>query len=426
MRQFTDKADFQIRFQPFQLYPNLPRLHPEGADKQGFFKELGAQRNPEANEEAMRKRFGWLQNEWQKDGLKLSDRGGNIGNSFDAQRLIFLARKQGVEDQVIEAIYTANHENNLCLSNRSVLLACAEKAGVKGAEQMLNSQEGMDEVMSKIQAYQAMGVTQVPVLIFNDKFPIEGAPDRRTLEVALKGLVEKGDQVEWPPVAPPFPQREFVSAAQAALKDTSDEQEQKWSKHKLDWSDGDPRWPFLEERILKCCSASKTFGEGFSKLQEALRSEVGPRWSSEGDLALRRPALASSEKSPERAAALAVDGNSATRWTSVYEDEQWLSVDLGAVCEISRIEICWEAAHAKSYLLQGSDDGKTWSTWATEAGHEGWVLTSLPKGCAARWVRMLGLKRATSFGFSIWELRVFGQEDGAHVESAGLQAAPAA
>lgn len=386
-------------------------MNPDGVDKEKFFQDLSLQRHPEADKEAQKQGFKHLQGEWKKDGLQLSERKGSLGNSFDAQRLILLARKQGREDQMIEAIYTANHENNLCLSNVYVLLACAEKAGIQGAEEMLRSDEGHEEVFEKIQSYRAMGITSVPTLIFNDKYSFVGAPERRMLEAALKGLVENGDNVVWPPELPPVEIPEFVNIARTLIGEASENDRHEWSHKKLDWSDTDPRWKLLEEQILKNSKAKKTFGTAIDELREMLRREVGPVWNASDDLAIKRPAEASSAKSPERAASFAVDGDSETRWTSAYKDEQWLSVDLGAVSELSHIEICWEAAHAKSYLLQGSDDGTTWTTWTSEVGHEGWIKTLLPAGTRARWVRMFGQERATGFGFSIWALRVFAPKE---------------
>lgn len=131
------------------------------------------------------------------------------------------------------------------------------------------------------------------------------------------------------------------------------------------------------------------------------------------NLALYRPTDASSSKSVERASSLVVDGNPHTRWTSAYADRQWIAVDLGAVFKLDRVEIRWEAAHAESYLVQSSNESNplTWTTMAEERGHEGWVRTRLPLGSEARWVRMYGERRATNYGFSIWEFRVFADLD---------------
>jgi len=126
------------------------------------------------------------------------------------------------------------------------------------------------------------------------------------------------------------------------------------------------------------------------------------------DLALNQPVEASSCESPAHAAINAVDGNPETRWSSEYSDSQWLSVDLGSVRRLSHVEIRWETAYASSYSLHISEDGIAWTTAASELGQPGWVVTLLSSLCA-RWVRMCGNKRATAFGFSIWEFRVIGE-----------------
>ena len=76
---------------------------------------------------------------WAEEGLSLKDvygsiDGARIGNSFDAQRLIFFARGRGKEDAVIETVYEATHERGECLSDRRVLVAAAAKAGLAADE----------------------------------------------------------------------------------------------------------------------------------------------------------------------------------------------------------------------------------------------------------------------------------------------------
>eukprot|EP00747_Dinoflagellata_sp_TGD_P112144 gnl/TRDRNA2_/TRDRNA2_171389_c0_seq2.p1 gnl/TRDRNA2_/TRDRNA2_171389_c0~~gnl/TRDRNA2_/TRDRNA2_171389_c0_seq2.p1 ORF type:complete len:374 (+),score=37.33 gnl/TRDRNA2_/TRDRNA2_171389_c0_seq2:89-1123(+) len=106
------------------------------------------------------------------------------------------------------------------------------------------------------------------------------------------------------------------------------------------------------------------------------------------------------------------DGNPDSRWTSLYADDQWIAVDLGKKHDVTHVAIRWEAAYAAKYLIQGSDDecleDAAWVTMATEIGREGWKTSKLRANCSARWVRMLGMRRATEFGFSILEMLVFG------------------
>jgi len=146
---------------------------------------------PTRTEEEKTKSRKWLQGQWANEGLTLnSGQGGRWGNSRDAQRMIMFARGQGHEDSMIEAIYGANHEDNLPLSNWSVLLQAAEKAGVTGAEEMLDSDWGKAEHRAKVQKYVDMGINAVPVIVINDTYPIYGAPDKQLLEDCFKQLIE--------------------------------------------------------------------------------------------------------------------------------------------------------------------------------------------------------------------------------------------
>lgn len=128
---------------------------------------------------------------WNADGLTLAPKGGRWGQSFDAQRLISLARKQGREDAMVEQIYSGNHEQNQPLSEWKFLLAAAERAGVIGAEEMLKSDQEVAEVKAKIRKHIDMGINAVPVIVVNDQQPIHGAPDHALLAEAFAAEISK-------------------------------------------------------------------------------------------------------------------------------------------------------------------------------------------------------------------------------------------
>ncbi len=103
----------------------------------------------------------------------------------------------------------------------------------------------------------------------------------------------------------------------------------------------------------------------------------------------------------------AVDGNPETRWSSAFKSPQWITVDLGAPAEITRVRLNWESAYAKNYALEVSDDGSTWSTiksvTKSSGGPDEHEVTA-----NGRYLRMSGTKRATAYGYSLYELEVFG------------------
>ena len=64
----------------------------------------------------------------------------------------------------------------------------------------------------------------------------------------------------------------------------------------------------------------------------------------------------------------AFDGVSNTYWNTVQiETEAWLSLELPAAITVKKISLCvsWGTGTAGTFLLQGSNDGSTWSTLGT-------------------------------------------------------------
>lgn len=125
-----------------------------------------------------------------------------------------------------------------------------------------------------------------------------------------------------------------------------------------------------------------------------------------GNLAYGKKAIASSA-SQTGAAALVVDGGAGSRWESDYNDAQWIYVDLGRKEKIRNVVLKWEAAYAKTYQLQISEDAKTWKTVHEVADGKGGTEEITLKPIDARYVRMNGIKRATGFGYSLYEIEVY-------------------
>lgn len=108
----------------------------------------------------------------------------------------------------------------------------------------------------------------------------------------------------------------------------------------------------------------------------------------------------------------AVDGNPRTRWSSQRTNAQSTQVDLGAVKRIGLVTLAWEAAYGRSYAVQVSSNGRNWRTvYQTTRGNGGTDLIAFPPQ-NARYVRMLGRKRGTRYGYSLWEFGVYARPGG--------------
>ncbi len=124
------------------------------------------------------------------------------------------------------------------------------------------------------------------------------------------------------------------------------------------------------------------------------------------DLARGKVVKVSALQEPQYRAEGAVDGDPTTRWSSAGSDNQWISVDLGQKQRIGRVHLSWEDAYALGYRIEVSDDGQNWTpVYTTDKGHgEAEDITFAPVD--ARYVRLFSLKRATTFGMSLWSFEV--------------------
>ncbi|MFD4959559.1 discoidin domain-containing protein [Microbacterium sp. NPDC058389] len=102
----------------------------------------------------------------------------------------------------------------------------------------------------------------------------------------------------------------------------------------------------------------------------------------------------------------AFDGDFATRWSSEWAPTGWIQVDLGQSYPLSSVQLVWEAAFAKSYTVQLSDDGVTWRTAATVTGGDGGIDQVGISG-QARYVKFDLTERGTDWGFSLYEVGVY-------------------
>ena len=138
-----------------------------------------------------------------------------------------------------------------------------------------------------------------------------------------------------------------------------------------------------------------------------------PGWGvpnpSAGNLCLNRPVVVSSTESGQgNVAALAVDGDRTTRWSSAYADPQNIVVDLGASYRLNRFSIAWENGYGRDYQIQVSPDNMTWTTAVTITGNTD-LHTNYPNlNVTGRYVKVLGTARGTIYGYSIRELEAYG------------------
>jgi hypothetical protein len=104
------------------------------------------------------------------------------------------------------------------------------------------------------------------------------------------------------------------------------------------------------------------------------------------------------------------DGKLSTRWSSQFTDNEWIEVDLGSVLPITSVGLAWENAYGTAFTLQTRNSAsEPWRTIATEAAGTGGDA-SYRADTSGRYVRMLGSKRSSPYGYSLHEIRIFSTE----------------
>jgi hypothetical protein len=133
--------------------------------------------------------------------------------------------------------------------------------------------------------------------------------------------------------------------------------------------------------------------------------------AADGLLSGGRPATASSVESAAFPASNAVDGNPGTRWSSAFSDPQWLQVDLGGTATLSSVVLAWETAYSRTFNLQVSANGSTWTTVKANVAGTGGRQSVAVTG-SGRYVRLLSTARATQWGVSLTEFEIYGSGGG--------------
>jgi hypothetical protein len=128
-----------------------------------------------------------------------------------------------------------------------------------------------------------------------------------------------------------------------------------------------------------------------------------------GNIALLKPATASSIEDAEKAIPFLNDGNVKTRWSSEYKDGQWCMVDLQGTFHVTNAILNWEAAFGKDYSILGSMDGTSWTVLAEVTGGDGGTDEVALSAANVRYVKVDCKFRGTQWGFSLWELQVIGE-----------------
>lgn len=116
-----------------------------------------------------------------------------VANSFDAHRLIQLAKLQGKGNEVEEELFKAHFTDGKNIDDKEILLQIGVTIGLdeKNVREVLDSSAFADEVRNDERQAQSLGIRGVPFFVLNNKYGISGAQSPDIFLDALKQTWEE-------------------------------------------------------------------------------------------------------------------------------------------------------------------------------------------------------------------------------------------
>lgn len=170
LAQYEHKDMVEVEWHSFELDPNaetLPNVDAVDylANRYGRPREWAEEMHQSVTDTAA------------EVGLKFDLAKSVVANSFDAHRLIQLAKTEALGDEIEEKLFEAHFTNGKDISNHNVLVEIGVAAGLDklSVDTMLKSTDFTDEVRHDEKTAQSIGVRGVPFFVFNQKLAVSGA-----------------------------------------------------------------------------------------------------------------------------------------------------------------------------------------------------------------------------------------------------------
>lgn len=186
--RFADSSDIELEWHSFQLDPGIPAK----MEKQvGVYQYLAERKGISYDESA--KMHGHVVDMAKHAGLTYNFDKAVVANSFDAHRMIQMAKSKGLGDAAEERLFKAYFTEGKNFGDPVVLVELGKDIGLTADEvkTALDDNAYADKVNQDIQEAQKIGVRGVPFFVFDRKYAVSGAqPADSFLEVLEKSFGE--------------------------------------------------------------------------------------------------------------------------------------------------------------------------------------------------------------------------------------------
>ena len=186
--QFADNDQIDLVWKSYQLDPTIPT--PTDTSKTTLQYLSASKGMSEAQVQSMTQ--GVTQTA-HNAGLEYHLDKTLVTNTFDAHRVIQLAKTKGLGDAAEETLFYAYFTEAKDIADHAVLQELGEKIGLTAAEvtEAMTDELYAHQVRKDIQEAQEIGVRGVPFFVFDRKYAVSGAqPPEAFLETLNKSFAE--------------------------------------------------------------------------------------------------------------------------------------------------------------------------------------------------------------------------------------------
>ena len=181
LSSFAHADEVEVVWRSYQLDPDAPRVSDMNLNdilsrKHGF---------PPAQAVAMNEQMRQM---GAKEGLTYRFDIARYGNSFDAYRLVHLARQHGLQSAMEDRLFAAYFGEGLAIGDQDTLLALALEAGLPETEvrDVLAGDAFADQVRADTEEARRLNVRGVPFVVIDEKYALPGAQSVKVIGDALR------------------------------------------------------------------------------------------------------------------------------------------------------------------------------------------------------------------------------------------------
>jgi predicted DsbA family dithiol-disulfide isomerase len=179
LAEFKDKK-FEVEYAPFLLNPDMPLAEIKRSDY--LVMKFGSKENAQPMYDRMSEQATSEGLNFKLNDIQITP------STILSHILIDLTQGMKQQNSIVENIFKTYFINADNIGDPANLIAIGVKNGLKkeNIEEAFQSKKKRDEILEKNERAYKMGITGVPLVMFNDQVAVQGAEDKNSIIEKIK------------------------------------------------------------------------------------------------------------------------------------------------------------------------------------------------------------------------------------------------